>query len=171
MKKLFLLSLLLVGCTPDPESEPGAKPSSSTAARQPGKPEAPGRIATLTGLYEGETDPPHQMCVVGGKGGESRFGLVTWGQELNSCSGSGTISREGGTVRLTMTGESACVIEASISGKTIRFPATVPQGCAYYCGARATLAGVALTQKGTGKADAMRAKDLIGEPLCGGEGR
>jgi hypothetical protein len=69
-----------------------------------------------------------------------------------------------------MAGDSACAIEASISGKTIKLPTAVPQGCAYYCGQRATLGGAELTQQGTTEQSAMKAKDLVGEPLCAGEG-
>jgi hypothetical protein len=72
-------------------------------------------------------------------------------------------------LKLAMAGDSACTIEAAISGKTVKLPKEVPAGCSYYCGARASLAGTELTQTGTGKNDALKAKDLVGEPLCGPE--
>jgi hypothetical protein len=65
-----------------------------------------------------------------------------------------------------MTGDEACAIDAAIEGDTIVLPNSVPAGCAYYCGARARLGGARLTQVGTGRDDAAKAKDLVGDPLC-----
>jgi hypothetical protein len=109
------------------------------------------------------------MCVLEGPGGSQRFGLVVWGANMHSCAGSGTVSRQGDALKLAMAGDSACTIEAAIAGKTVKLPQQVPSGCSYYCGAQAKLGGVELTQVGTGKDDAMKAKDLVGEPLCGPE--
>jgi hypothetical protein len=175
MKKLLVAALLLASCSgsDDPEQKVGgnsAAPAAQTTA-QSGSPGAPEALGTLTGLYEGGgREPRHQMCLVKGQGGEQRFGLIVWGGNQHSCSGSGTVTRSGDKVRLAMAGDSACTIEASISGKTIKLPETVPQGCAYYCGQRATLGGAELTQQGTTEQSAMQAKDLVGEPLCAGEG-
>jgi hypothetical protein len=169
MKKTLFALALAAGCSSEPEQGGGNQAVPAAPASQPKA--APGRIATLRGLYEGgDAQRPHQMCVVEGKGGDQRFGLVVWGEGLQNCSGSGTVSRSGDRLRLAMGGDSACAIEATISGTTVRFPAAVPSGCAYYCGPRATLGGAELTQKGTAEADAMRARDLVGDPLCGGEG-
>ena len=175
MKKLLVAALLLASCSGsnDPERKVGGN-SAAAAAQNDGTspgPGAPQALTTLTGLYEGSgQEPRHQMCVVKGQAGDQRFGLIVWGGNQHSCSGSGTVTRTGNRLRLAMTGDSACTIEASISGKTIKLPQTVPQGCAYYCGQRATLGGAELTQQGTTEQAAMRAKDLVGEPLCAGEG-
>jgi hypothetical protein len=109
------------------------------------------------------------MCVVGGKGGAQRFGLIVWAPAQHSCAGSGTLRREGDRLKLTMAGDSECTIEATISGKTVKLPSSVPPGCRYYCGEQATLGGAELTQTGTTRAAAMSAKDIVGDPLCGGE--
>jgi hypothetical protein len=90
---------------------------------------------------------------------------------MHSCSGAGTLDRVGDKLRLAMAGDSACTIEATISGNTVRLPERTPEGCAYYCGARAKLGGAELTQTGTTEADAMKAKDLVGDPLCATEGK
>ncbi len=173
MKRIIIAVLLLAGCSSEEDRKqqagPGSAASGGTAApaAQPGD---AAQLAGLTGLYEGgEGDRRHQMCVVKGKGGEQRFGLVVWGDSMHSCSGSGTVSREGDRLRLAMAGDSACTIEASISGTTVKLPGTVPEGCSYYCGARASLGGAELKQAGTTEQAAMRAKDIVGDPLCGGE--
>jgi hypothetical protein len=171
MKKILILFGVLAACSPQKEPEGGGNQMASAAAPKQSAPAEPSRIATLTGLYEGgSAAQPNRMCIVEGKGDEQRFGLVVWGGNLHSCSGSGTVTREGGKLRLAMAGDSACTIEATISGKTVKLPEAVPAGCSYYCGARATLGGAELTQKGTTKAAAMEAKDLVGESLCGAEG-
>jgi hypothetical protein len=170
MKKILLALALFGACSPQAEE---AEQSSTGGAAQPLEREAkaaPGRISTLAGLYEGGAgDQKHQMCVVEGAAGNQRFGLVIWGSNMHSCSGSGTVTKRGDVLKLAMAGDSACTIEAAISGKTVKLPSQVPSGCSYYCGAQAKLGGVELTQVGTGKADAMKAKDLVGEPLCGPE--
>ena len=172
MKKLLLAALLLASCSSQEDNERGGEDGARAAsnASQASAGASPGRIGTLAGLYEGGGSPRNQMCVVEGEGGEERFGLIVWGSNQHSCMGSGTIARSGDRVRLAMAGDSACTIEASISGKTIKFPSPVPEGCSYYCGTRASLGGAELTQASTTKEAAMRAKDIVGEPLCSGEG-
>ena len=175
MKKLLFAALLLASCSGSDEPEPKVDGNSAAPAvqreAQSDTSAAPTVLATLTGLYEGSgSEPRHQMCVVKGQGGGQRFGLIVWGGNQHSCSGSGTVTRTGDRLRLAMAGDSACTIEASISGKTIKLPETVPGGCAYYCGQRASLRGAELTQQDTTEQSAMRAKDLVGEPLCAGEG-
>jgi hypothetical protein len=128
-----------------------------------------GPITTLVGLYEGGSSQlPNQMCVVE-KGKEQRFGLIVWGTGDHNCAGSGTVTRSGDTLRLAMAGDSQCTIEATISGATVKLPQAVPEGCAYYCGKRATLGGAELTQRGKTEKSAMQATDLVGDPLCAGE--
>ena len=162
--------LLLAGCQQQPAGQSGG--GNDVAGKQAGqRPAEPPRLGTLVGLYEGGGTPRNQMCVVEGKGGEARFGLVVWGGNMHSCSGAGTLAKDDGKLRLAMAGDSACTIEATISGKTVRLPEKTPAGCAYYCGARASLGGAELTQTGTTQSDAMKAKDLVGDPLCATESR
>jgi hypothetical protein len=172
MKKILLSLIFFGACSPDAADDRQAPAGgAASAAPKAGQPKTtPGRIGTLAGLYEGGTGASkHQMCVVEGSGGSQRFGLVVWGANMHSCAGSGAVTRQGDVLKLAMAGDSACTIEAAISGQTVKLPQQVPEGCSYYCGAQAKLGGVELTQVGTGKADAMKAKDLVGEPLCGPE--
>lgn len=162
MRKLVLACLILAGCTGE---ESGGNQAAGAGAPGP----RAGRITTLTGLYEGgQGDRKDQLCMVEGEGGSARFGLVVWGSEMHSCSGSGTAVREGDSLRLAMAGDEACTLTAAIAGAAITLPAAIPDGCAYYCGARATLQGASFTQAGATAGDAAKAKDLVGEPLCGG---
>ena len=158
MKKWLVLVALLSGCSGEGEGEgPGNQAAAGT-----------GTLTRLTGLYEGgQTRPPNQLCIIEAQG-EARFGLVVWGSNQHSCSGSGTVSRSGDALRFRMAGDETCSFEARISGTSITLPAAVPDGCAYYCGARASLTGASFAQAGTSVEDARKARDLVGDPLCTG---
>ena len=159
MNKWLALVALLSGCSGE-----GEGPGNQAAADAGGN----GTLTRLTGLYEGgESRPPNQLCIIE-RQGEAQFGLVVWGSNQHSCSGSGTVSRTGDSLRFRMAGDEACSFQAMISGTTITLPDTVPDGCAYYCGARASLTGASFAQAGTSVEDARRARDLVGDPLCTG---
>ena len=173
MWKILVAVTVLASCSSGEEQRQGSG-NQSAAAEQPapkaGAAPAKRRLTRLAGLYEGgKGDPKHQMCILDERGGKQSFGLVVWGSNMHSCAGTGTATREGDVLKLSMAGDSACTIEATISGTTVTMPQAVPQGCSYYCGAQAKLSGAALTQVGTTEADAMKAKDLVGEPLCEAE--
>lgn len=161
MRIVLIALLALAACSGDSQTGnqvAGSEPSQAT----------PSPALTLTGLYEGgEGERRDQMCIVPGEGDAARFGLVVWGDEMHSCSGTGAVTRAGATLRLAMAGDETCVIEAAIDGNAVTLPARLPDGCAYYCGANAEMTGARLTQTGQTVADARRAVDLVGEPLCG----
>ena len=170
MKKPLIALVLLAGCGP-------AGPGKDAAGANGASPEAAARetggqavaTARLTGLYEGgRAGQPDQLCVVERGAGDARFGIIVWGANLHSCSGAGEAVREGGRLRLRMAGDEACEVEARIAGGTVTLADTIPEGCAYYCGARARFEGAVLTRRGSGVGDAMKAKDLVGDPLCEG---
>lgn len=168
MKKFLIALALVAGCgTSDQEAENMAAGNGSQGGA--GNRIAPAQGGSgLAGLYEGGTAAqPNQLCIVDGPG-KAQFGLVVWGANLHSCSGSGEVVREGNRLRLAMAGDQACAIDARMEGDTVTLPATVPNGCSYYCGARARLAGASFIRKGSTVEDAMKAKDLVGEKLCEG---
>ena len=157
--------LLLGGC--GSEKEP--QNANQIAAKAPEPVFRPdGGLADLTGLWEdGPFAARSQMCIVESSGGPARFALVRWGEGNRSCSGGGTIQRTGETLRFTMAGESGCVFDARLDGMALTIGGTVPSGCAYYCTAGTSLAGASFTLVAPSVEDARRARDLVGEPLCG----
>jgi hypothetical protein len=164
MKRSLIILALVTGCGASDQS-------SNEAANQEGRSAVAQAVGTagLTGLYEGApASQPSQLCIIDKGSGNAQFGLVVWGGNMHNCSGSGGAVREGERLRLTMAGDQACAIDAKLENGTISLPATIPDGCSYYCGAGARLAGASFTQKGATAADAMKAKDLVGEPLCAG---
>jgi hypothetical protein len=177
MKRIALLFLLAAGCGTSAQREtneasvaPKDAPPEAAAPEAPAGPEEP---AALTGLYEGaRTQATDQLCMVAGaRPDEARFGLVVWGSDLHSCLGAGQAVRQGDRLTLRMSGDSSCEIVSTVKDGAIAMPATVPQGCSYYCGARASFAGASFTRKGATTADAMKATDLVGDPLCGESSR
>jgi hypothetical protein len=158
MKRSLLLLLPLAACGT------GDEPGNKAAADAPAKSV---QTAQLTGLYEGGTTPQrNQMCIIDRAGGDAQFGLVVWGPEQRSCSGIGQARREGNVLRLAMTGDETCVIEARIEGTRVTLPAELPQGCAYYCGEGARMTAASFDKIGGTAEDAARAVDLVGDPLC-----
>ncbi len=167
MKYLLPILLLLAACgRGDPAADDRTEPAADRAgAAAPGTNE---RAASerLTGLYEGAAGAQkNQLCIVE-KAGEAGFGLIVWGGNLHSCSGAGLAKRSGERLSLSMTGDETCAIEATLKDGRIALPATLPTGCAYYCGARASLAGATFTRTGATEADARKATDIAGDPLC-----
>ena len=166
MKKSLLILLLLAGCgRGDSPPDNQASAGTSTPAPRTAAPKAAAE-ERLTGLYEGGAGAQKdQLCIVE-KGKEARFGLIVWGGNLHSCSGAGVAVREGDRLSLRMTGDETCTIDATLKGDTIAFPAALPTGCAYYCGARASLAGARFTRTGATEAEAHKATDIAGDRLC-----
>jgi hypothetical protein len=151
-----LITLLLVGsCQKGAESE-------TRAINQPQAMTAP-RITELSGRYQAARSAS-RLCIV-----DSRFALVIGNPAGATCSGSGRVARETDGIRFTMQGDSACSFVARTAGRSLVFPASVSSGCGYYCSAGAALAGVRFTQVGVGRLQAMKAKDLVGGALCGGD--
>jgi len=169
---LLLLPLALAACNtqdsldngtgqPLPPVANGVSPSEAAPAAA-----AAVQTATLTGLYEGGApERRSQMCVVE-SGGNARFGLVTRASGEQDCSGTGSVVRTGNTLRLTMAGDVACTIEASVEGTRVSFPATLPSGCSYYCSPGGRLTGHSFDKVGGDQSDARRATDLVGDRLC-----
>src|SRR5688572_16057158 len=154
MHKLLLALVLLASCS----SGGGAGANHSEEPRKTA-PERGTRATvpeSLVGLFEGgQSGAVNQLCIVE-RGGESRFGLLLWGDNDHSCSGSGTVERESGRIYLAMAGDSPCRMEARFEGGQLRLADEQPAGCAYYCGARARMAGARLTQSGQTESDALR---------------
>jgi hypothetical protein len=162
LRKALILAFALAGCGPAAGNASRAAPAAGPDA----PPSPPAQTWTLTGLYEAPGARPSQICIVE-QGGRARFGLVTWQGERSGCSGAGAAVRRGDLLTLTMDGESPCTIVAQVRGRAVTFPAALPRGCAYYCAPGAPLAGLALTKTGGRREDALRARDLVGDPLCG----
>ncbi|WP_395612732.1 hypothetical protein [Allosphingosinicella sp.] len=161
-KMLLLLTCLAAAC-----GKGGEMPSNETgaAAPTPAPPAAPVQTATLTGLYESGSTPPSQLCIIE-QGRSARFGLVIRRNGRPGCSGAGTATRNGPTLRLAMTGDSPCAIEARIEGGRVTFPSGMPPGCSYYCAPGIVAGGTSFEKTGGTTQDALHARDAVGDRLC-----
>ena len=173
MKKSLIVLALVAGCGASGNSQSGANQGAGGGAQPATMPapvpadEPPAADSALAGLFQsGGGTRPSQMCVLDRKG-KAQFGITLWGPNLRACSGAGTATRSGDHVRLAMAGDSPCTLDATLKGGSLTFSNDVPAGCAYYCGAGASFAGATLRQLGTTRADALKAKDVAGEALCG----
>jgi hypothetical protein len=170
MRKSLLALTLVAACGAMDQGTQNQSGGDGAAVNEAATPRPAGASSGLTGLYEGQTGvTTDQLCFVD-RGRDVQFGLVIWGANMHSCSGSGKAVRSGDTLRLEMAGDETCRIEAKMEGGVITLPDNVPDGCSYYCGARAQLTGASFTRKGSSAADAAKAKDLAGDPLCGAAG-
>jgi len=160
MKRTWIALLLLAACG----SGPKAGDAGNAQAAAPDT-----DVTRLLGLYEsGPEGQRSQLCMIGDAPDEAAFGVTVWGANLASCSGSGKAVRQGNSLRLEMAGDQPCTIEARIEGGKVTLPGQVPQSCSYYCGNAATLARASFEKTGDTREAALKATDLVGEPLCAG---
>ena len=141
------------------------KPSEAMAGENPRKPV---QTADLTGHYEARADGAQRarMCMISDPSGLASFGIITETRDGGGCGGAGKAVREANVLRLTMAGEGDCVIKGTIARTQVRFPQGLAKGCSYYCAPGASLAGAIFEKTGGTAADARRAVDLAGDPLC-----
>lgn len=165
----ILLLIVLAGCRRDEPAEPN---TAAPAAPKPGASvqTAPVQTQTLTGLYEGGDGPRrNQLCMIEREGRGTSFGFVVWGPGETSCSGTGPVTREGQRLVLRLDGDESCALEARTDGTRVTLPADIAAQCQnYYCGQGAQMAGAAFDKVAGAESDALRAADLVGDPLCGG---
>jgi hypothetical protein len=172
MRKCLFALVMLAGCggaAEQPGGNQAVPASGAERSEQAAKGASRQAIGTsrLTGLYEGGSgERRNQLCILDKGTGNAQFGIVVWGAGLNSCSGAGQAVREGEVLRLQMAGDSECSIRAAIDGPAVKLPAELPAGCDYYCGAGARFSGAEVTRAGSTAQDAMKAKDIVGDPLC-----
>ncbi len=160
MRKLLLLATLLAAACGKADEQPA---NGTAAAPAPAR--APVQTATLTGLYESAGTPPSQLCITE-QGRAARFGLVIRRNGRPGCAGAGTAVRNGATLRLTMSGDSPCTIDAAVDGRRVTFPAGLPATCSYYCAPGIVMGGTPFGKTGGTPADAARARDAVGDRLC-----
>lgn len=161
MRKMLLLAAFLAGACGQQE---GRVRNDGQAATPPAH--GPVQTATLTGLYESAGTPPSQLCITE-QGSSARFGLVIRRNGRRGCSGVGTAVRNGSTLRLTMGGESPCAIDARLEGGRLTFPPGLPATCAYYCAPGIVMGSTPFEKTGGSREDALRARDAVGDRLCG----
>lgn len=120
----------------------------------------------IAGLYARDTD---RVCIVPDGQGYKVGAFVDYGDRI-TCSGTGTVSRAGETLRIELgpEGEERCGFDAKFDGEKIYFPGNVPDACQKLCARRASYAGLEVTRMSESVAEATAMRDSSGRALCGG---
>ncbi|WP_447723816.1 hypothetical protein [Sphingomonas koreensis] len=158
------LLVLLAACSGGGNGNQSAAPEDlESAAIERGLVRDP-EDSDLTGLYARDTD---RVCVVQ-KGDTYRIGaFVDYGDGL-SCTGTGTVTRAGETLAVTLRGKGGitCSFDARFAGDRITFPANVPPECAKFCGPRASFAALNAERLSGSAAEARALRSAEGKRLC-----
>ena len=159
MRACWLALMMLGACSggTSPDAEPSA-PSLEQAAIATGLVADPEKVA-LTGLYARDTD---RLCIVP-RGDAWRVGVSVDFGEGQGCSaiGTGTRNAQGLTIDFPN-----CTVEADVDGERLRFPATLPAGCARLCSDRATLTALEVEQLSNSASEAEALRNRDGRLLC-----
>lgn len=165
MKQVALLALLLVaGChraEPEPSATTPAPQGLEAAAIQAGVIADPAST-DITGLYATEND---RVCIVP-TATAYRIGVFVDYDEQQNCGGSGTVTRVGETLHVTLGGEDGCSFDARFDGDRIVFPARVPDRCQKVCVGRASIAALDATRLSESVSEASTPRDAKGRLLC-----
>jgi len=156
--------LFLTACSGDGGGNSATPQDLESAAIERGLVRDPGD-SDLTGLYARDTD---RVCVVQDRDSYRIGAYVDYGDGL-SCTGTGTVTRAGETLAITLKGKNGvtCSFDARFAGDRITFPANVPPECAKFCGPRASFAALDVDRLSGSAAEARALRSAEGKRLCG----
>jgi hypothetical protein len=164
----LLLALPLVACGDNsPKQAPATDASRALDEQAIAKgllPDPEGRA--LAGRFETRSDlGVDKFCAVGDDGRFDIGMLAVFGPD-SKCEAQGRAEFADEKVRITLSGKGSCSFDAEFDGIQLRFPGTVPAGCASYCSPRASMSGTAyyFTEPGNTSARRTLGRDI--ERLC-----
>jgi hypothetical protein len=120
----------------------------------------------LAGRYETRSDlGVDKFCAVE-DGGKADIGVLAVFGPDSKCEGQGEAEFVGDKVRVTLSGKESCTFDAEFDGIQLRFPGSVPDGCASYCSPKASISGTSyyFTEPGNESARKTLGRDI--ERLC-----
>lgn len=121
---------------------------------------------SLAGRYETRSElGVDKFCAVGDEGDFAIGLLAVFGPD-SSCEAQGKAEFKGEKVHITLTGKDSCSFDAEFDGIQLRFPGSIPAGCARYCSPRASMSGTAYFFTEPGNASARRTLGRNIEKLC-----
>jgi hypothetical protein len=162
------LLLLIAGCGDgDRRAAPATDASRALDDQAIAKgllPDPDGRA--LSGRYETRSELGiDKFCAVG-DGGDFRIGMLAVFGPESKCEGQGSAEFVGDKVQISFDGKDACSFDAEFDGISLRFPGSVPDGCASYCTPRASMSGTSYFFIEPGDASARRTLGRDIERLC-----
>ena len=120
----------------------------------------------LAGRFETRSDlGVDKFCAVGDDGRFAIGMLAVFGPD-SKCEAQGRAEFADEKVRITLNGKESCSFDAEFDGIQLRFPGSVPAGCASYCSPRASMSGTAYYFTEPGNASARRTLGRDIERLC-----
>ena len=120
----------------------------------------------LAGRFETRSDlGVDKFCAVGDDGSFDIGMLAVFGPD-SKCEAQGRAEFAEEKVRITFNGKESCSFDAEFDGILLRFPGSVPSGCASYCSPRASMSGTAYYFTEPGNASARRTLGRDIERLC-----
>jgi hypothetical protein len=159
--KAWPLFLMLAACSGQPAKDQ-APQDLEKAAIERGLVRNPSDTE-IAGLYARDTD---RICIVASSIGYKIGAFVDYGDGI-TCSGSGTASRVGETLRIELGEGQACGFDAKFDGDKITLPGALPEGCNKLCTRRASYAGLEVSRLSESPAEAAAMRDANGKRLCG----
>ena len=169
MKCWPVVALLMLGACGQSETKQAPKTDASRALDEQAiskglLPDPEGRA--LAGRYESRSDlGVDKFCAVGDDGQFDIGFLAVFGPD-SKCEGQGKAEIASEQVRITLSGKDACSFDADFDGILLRFPGSVPAGCASYCSPRAGMGGTSYFFTEPGNASARRTLGRDIERLC-----
>ena len=165
---LLLLTLPLFSCGYDsPKQAPATEASRALDEQAIAKgllPDPEGRA--LAGRFETRSDlGVDKFCAVGDDGRFDIGMLAVFGPD-SKCEAQGRAEFADEKVRITLNGKESCSFDAEFDGIQLRFPGSVPAGCASYCSPRASMSGTAYYFTEPGNVSARRTLGRDIERLC-----
>lgn len=119
----------------------------------------------LAGAYGRGAD---RLCVAE-RDGALKLGIdVAYGDDLG-CTARGSATQDGEDIDITLDGAEGCRFTARFDGKQIAFPGRLPEGCATFCDAPASLAGLTVDRLSGAASEVRAMRAQQGSLLCGGD--
>lgn len=146
MKALWLLlPFILAGCDAqqgNSDSDPkNAGAALDRQAIEKGLLPDPRKL-TFEGRFETQSElGADKFCAVADGGASYRVGFLSVYGAESKCEGQGSAQQEGDAVHIELEGKGSCSFTASYDGIALRFPGSVPDGCASYCSPNANMSG------------------------------
>jgi hypothetical protein len=122
---------------------------------------------TLSGRFETRSElGTDKFCAVGEAGAQHKIGILAVFGPESKCEAQGTAQIKGEKIALSLNNQESCRFDAEFDGISIRFPGTMPGGCASYCTARASFAGTSYFMVEHGNINARKTLGRDIEKLC-----
>ncbi|MBA3837036.1 MAG: hypothetical protein H2054_07885 [Sphingomonas sp.] len=158
------LLLMLAACSSRAEQSEkagGTPPDLETAAISVGIIPDP-KATDIGGLFARDTD---RVCIVP-DALDYRIGVFVDYGDVQSCSGSGKVTRAGETLQIVFDDAPDCAFAARYEGDRIVFPGRVPSACERLCTRRASLGALDVRRLSDSIAEARTLRGAKGRLLC-----